>query len=333
MAFFARKRFSGSRREKTIPDGLWLKCPGCGQTVYRDEVVENLNVCPHCGHHNRMPARDRIAALCDPESFVETHAEIESADPLAFHVGEESYAGRLERAKAQTGLREAMITGTGRIEGVPVVLGVMDSAFIMASMGSALGEKFCRLAEDAIARREPLLVVAASGGARMQEGILALLQMAKTADAVRRVNEAGIPYVVVLTDPTSGGVFASFASLGDIVLAEPKAYIGFAGARLIEGALKVKLPDGFQRAEYQFENGFVDDIVKRHDLRPYLGRLLRYLHPNPEIARGARPFGGASESAATEPAPEAETSPAAAVPDESAASGTLAQPQPGIAPA
>jgi acetyl-CoA carboxylase carboxyl transferase subunit beta len=335
MAFFARKRFSGNRREKTIPDGLWLKCPGCGQTVYRDEVVDNLNVCPHCGHHNRMPARERIAALCDPDSFTETHVEIESADPLAFHVGEESYAGRLERAKAQTGLREAMITGRARIEDVPVVLGVMDSSFIMASMGSALGEKFCRLAEDAIARREPLLVVAASGGARMQEGILALLQMAKTADAVRRVNEAGIPYVVVLTDPTSGGVFASFASLGDIVIAEPKAYIGFAGARLIEGALKVKLPDGFQRAEYQFENGFVDDIVKRHDLRPYLGRLLRYLHPNPEIARGARPAGGTAEPAATAEATQESTvtSEAAATEAVKTDSGKLPQTQPGIAPA
>ncbi len=281
MAFFTRKRFGGGPRETAIPDGLWMKCPECHQTVYKNEVAENLQCCPHCGHHHRMRARERIDALLDAGSFEERHAQVQSADPLRFAAGEETYADRIDRAKEQSGLDEALLTGFATINRERVAVGAMDSAFIMASMGAALGEKFCRIAEDAIAERIPLVVFAASGGARMQEGILALLQMAKTADAVRRLNEAGIPYIVVLSDPTSGGVFASFASLGDVILAEPKAYIGFAGARLIEGALKLKLPDGFQRAEYQFENGFVDAIVKRTELRDYLSRLIRCLHPNP----------------------------------------------------
>jgi len=277
MAFFKRNRFTFASRRNPIPDGLWMKCDGCGQTLYRNEVDENLKVCPSCGHHYRIDALTRIAQLVDPDSFEETHRELRSADPLSFSVGEESYASRLERAREQSGINEALVTGFAAIEGTRTALGVMDSGFIMASMGSALGEKFCRSVKDAIAADLPLVVVAASGGARMQEGILALMQMAKTASAVREMNEAGLPYIVVLSDPTSGGVFASFASLGDITIAEPKAYIGFAGARLIEGALRVKLPDGFQRAEYQFENGFVDAIVPRNELRPYLGKLLRYL--------------------------------------------------------
>lgn len=277
MAFFKRNRFTFGAKRKPIPDGVWMKCDGCGQTLYRNEVEENSRVCPSCGHHYRMNALQRIYHIADQGSFREIHREVLSTDPLSFSVGEESYAQRLERARSQSGINEAIVTGFAAIEGVRCVLGVMDSGFIMASMGSALGEKFCRAARDAIHEQLPLVVYAASGGARMQEGILALMQMAKTTSAVRELNEAGIPYIVVLTDPTSGGVFASFASLGDIVLAEPKAYIGFAGARLIEGALKVKLPDGFQRAEYQFDNGFVDEIVSRAEQRSYLGRLLRYL--------------------------------------------------------
>jgi len=200
-------------------------------------------------------------------------------DPLNFAVGEESYLERIQRARKSSGLNEAMVTGFGSIGGTRVSVGAMDSSFIMASMGSAIGEKVCRLIHDAIAEQVPALIFCASGGARMQEGILALMQMAKTSDAVRQINEARLPYITVLTDPTSGGVFASFASLGDIVIAEPEAYIGFAGARLIEGALKVKIPDGFQRSEYQFENGFIDDIVKRTEMRDYLARVLRYLSP------------------------------------------------------
>lgn len=285
MAFLKRKKSEPAEpRANGIPDGLWVKCPKCSQTVYRSEVEENLQVCPECGYHHRIGAWTRIAQLVDPESFEETHAKIGTLDPLQFRVGEETYTDRIQRAQEQSGLSEAMVTGFARITGVRIALGVMDSSFIMASMGGALGEKFCRLVRDAIRERVPLVVFAASGGARMQEGILALMQMAKTADAVRQINEARLPYISVLTDPTSGGVLASFASLGDIVLAEPGAYIGFAGARLIEGALRVKLPEGFQRAEYQFENGFLDHIVKRADMREFLGRLLRYLTGAPDLA-------------------------------------------------
>ena len=256
-----------------------MKCVDCKQTVYKSEVDQNMEVCPSCGHHYRIGARKRLELTVDPGTFEETHAGLTTMDPLSFAVGHETYQERIQRARTTSGLNEAMITGFGAIGGTRVAIGAMDSSFIMASMGSAIGEKFCRIIHDAIEEQVPALVFCASGGARMQEGILALMQMAKTSDAVRQINEARLPYITVLTDPTSGGVFASFASLGDIVLAEPEAYIGFAGARLIEGALKVKIPDGFQRSEYQFENGFIDDIVKRTEMREYLSRLLRYLSP------------------------------------------------------
>lgn len=280
MAFFKRKRFPASGRGKSpVPDGLWMKCDSCRETVYRSEVEQNFQVCPNCGYHYRLGARQRVAQIADPGSFEETNTTICTVDPLRFEVGEETYAQRIERAQRESGLHDALLTGFAAIEGIRVGIGVMDASFIMASMGCAMGEKFCRLAADTIRERVPLIVFTASGGARMQEGILALMQMAKTADAVRQLNEAAIPYITVLTDPTTGGVLASFASLGDIILAEPGAYIGFAGQRLITGALNVELPPGFQRAEYQYENGFVDQIVKRGDLRPLLARLLKCLAP------------------------------------------------------
>ncbi len=280
MAFFKRKRFPASGRGKSpVPDGLWMKCDNCRETVYRSEVEQNHQVCPNCGYHYRLGARQRVAQITDPESFQETHTNIRTLDPLRFEVGEETYAQRIERARRESGLQDALLTGFAAIEGIRVAIGVMDASFIMASMGCALGEKLCRFADDAIRERIPLIVFTASGGARMQEGILALMQMAKTADAVRRLNEAGIPFITIFTDPTTGGVQASFASLGDVILAEPGAYIGFAGQRLITGALNIELPPGFQRAEYQFENGFIDQVVKRADLRPFLARLLRCLAP------------------------------------------------------
>jgi acetyl-CoA carboxylase carboxyl transferase subunit beta len=256
-----------------------MKCSKCNQAVYRAEVEGNLEVCPACNHHFRIDSGRRLGITVDPGSFKETHVGITTVDPLDFKVGETSYRDKVEVARKKTGLPEALVTGFATVEGQRAVLGFMDSTFIMASMGSAVGEKFCLATEDAIRERVPFVVFAASGGARMQEGILSLMQMAKTASAVRAMQDAGVPYIVVLTDPTTGGVYASFASLGDITLAEPGAYIGFAGARLIEGALKVKLPEGFQRTEYQYENGFVDSIVQRSELRPMLGRLLLYLQP------------------------------------------------------
>ncbi len=282
MPFLNRRRFvSVIGRKSAVPDGVWMKCSGCKQAVYRNEVEENDQVCPACGHHYRMSARKRIALVADENSFEESHHDIETVDPLDFKVGGVTYQQKVEKAKQTHELTEALVTGAARIEENPVILAVMDPFFMGGSMGSAVGERFCRVAGDAIERKQPLLVFAASGGARMQEGILSLMQMVKTADAVRQLNEAGVPYISVLTDPTTGGVYASFASLGDIILAEPKALIGFAGPRLIEGALKVTLPEGFQSAEYQFENGFVDQIVPRSEMRATLGKLLRYLaRPN-----------------------------------------------------
>ncbi len=280
MALFSRKRFSLRTGPKgDIPEGLWMKCEGCHQTVYRTDVEENMQVCTVCGRHYRIGAWKRLAITVDPDSFVETHKELQTDDPLHFTVGAEAYTARVERAKQRANLNEALLTGFAALDGRKIVLGIMDPEFIMGSMGSVVGEKFCRMADDAIAARCPVVVFAASGGARMQEGILALMQMAKTADAVRTLNDAGIPYIVVLTDPTTGGVLASFASLGDVVVAEPGAYIGFAGKRLIMGALNEKLPDDFQSAEYQFKNGFLDVIVKRQELRDFLSRLVRYLSP------------------------------------------------------
>lgn len=280
MPFFKRRRFvSVIGRKSAVPDGVWMKCSSCNQAVYRAEVEENQQVCPACGYHYRINAAKRIEWLVDPGSFRETHTELQTVDPLEFTVGDVTYQEKIEKTKQATGLQEALITGAARIENHPLMLVVMDSTFMMGSMGSVFGEKFCRAVDDAVGERVPCVAFAASGGARMQEGMLSLMQMAKTANAVRELNEARIPYISVLTDPTSGGVYASLASLGDIILAEPGAYVGFAGTRLIEGALNVTLPEGFQRAEYQFANGFIDQIVKRGDMRATLGRLLEYLTP------------------------------------------------------
>ena len=282
MPFLKRRRFvSVIGRKSSVPDGLWLKCTGCEKTVSRAEVEENLMVCPACNYHNRITARQRLGYLLDPDSFTETNVEVQAADPLGFVIPEQSYSypERAKRARAKTDVTESIITGFGAIEGARTVVGAMDFSFLGGSMGSALGEKFCRAADDAIEHRIPLVVFTASGGARMDEGILGLMQMAKTSDGVRAMNEAGVPYISVLTHPTTGGVYASFASIGDILIAEPGAQIGFAGPRLIEGALKVKLPEGFQSAESQFNNGFVDCIVSRTEMRSTLGRLLKYLTP------------------------------------------------------
>lgn len=279
MAFFKSRRFvSVIGRKSAVPEGLWIKCPGCKQAIYKPDIDQNLHVCPACNHHYRISARKRIELTVDPDSFEETHKEIRTVDPLEFTVGDVTYPSKIDKARDKSGVDEALLTGYARIGGTPLVLGVMDFAFRGGSMASVVGEKFCRAAQDALERRIPLVVFVASGGARMEEGILSLMQMAKTSDAVRRLNEAGILYISVLTDPTSGGVWASFASIGDINIAEPKAYIGFAGARLIQGALGVKLPEGFQRAEYQLKNGFIDKIVPRSEMREMLIKLLGYLY-------------------------------------------------------
>lgn len=287
MAFLKRRRFvSVVGRKSDVPAGLWLKCHGCQKVVYHKDVQQNQMVCTLCGYHYRVKARKRIGWLVDPDSFEETHAGLQSSDPLGFVLPEVnfSYPEKLAQARQKAGMNEAMVTGFASIEGTRTAIAAMDFSFRGGSMGSALGEKFCRVAQDAIDNNLPLVVLAASGGARMEEGILSLMQMAKTADAVHSLNDAAIPYICVLTNPTTGGVYASFASLADITIAEPGAHIGFAGPRLIEGALKVKLPEGFQSAEYQFENGFVDMIVPRTKLRTVLGKLLLYLAPSNRVA-------------------------------------------------
>jgi len=283
MGFLKRQRFiSVIGRKSAVPEGTWVKCPSCAQALYRAELEQHQFVCNHCNHHFRINARARIDWLVDDGTFEERHAEIQSGDPLGFNVEEVgySYSKRIREAHDKTGLDEAAIMGVGTVEGYTCVLGVMDFSFRGGSMGSAFGEKFYRAARDAVERRAPFIMICSSGGARMEEGILALMQMAKTADAIRQLNESAVPYITILTDPTTGGVYASFASLGDIILAEPGAHIGFAGPRLIQGALKVTLPEGFQKAEYQFKHGFVDRIVNRTEMRDTLGRLVAYLSPS-----------------------------------------------------
>lgn len=250
---------------------LWVKCPKCGSFLYEEDLEKEQKVCPDCGYHFRLKARERIAQIADRGSFREFSRNLASGNPLDFP----GYPEKLEKMREQTGLRDAMVTGKCTIEGEPCVLAVMDSHFIMGSMGTAVGEKFALAAERALKDRVPLIAFTTSGGARMQEGLMALMQMGKTAAVLGRLDEARIPYFVVLTDPTTGGVTASFAMLGDVTIAEPDALIGFAGRRVVEQTVKQQLPPGFQRAEFLLDKGFVDMIVKRTDLRPTLGRLIR----------------------------------------------------------
>ncbi len=259
-----------------LPDGVWVKCDACKKVLYQGDLDENLQVCPYCADHGAVEARERIEHLVDPGSFTEIDAGLGSADPLHFDAGK-PYAQGLVDAVERTGLTEAIVTGRAFIEGIPVVIGVMDFRFIGASMGSAVGEKVARAAEAALADRVPLIMITSSGGARMQEGMLSLMQMAKTSAAVARMRDEGVPYVSVLTDPTMGGVTASFATLSDIVLAEPGARVGFAGPALVEQTIRKVLPSGFQTSEKMLSHGMVDAIVDRRDLREALGLLLAYL--------------------------------------------------------
>lgn len=266
----------GPQGTSDVPDGIWIKCDECKRVIYEGELVENLRVCKFCGHHFELTAPERILLLSDEDSFNEMDADLESGDPLEF-VAAKSYLQSLEGAREKSGLPEAIITGVARIGGHPVVLGAMDFRFIGASMGSVVGEKVTRVFERATAERLPVVLVCASGGARMQEGMLSLMQMAKTAAAVRRHDEAGLAYIAVLTNPTYGGVTASFATLGDVLIAEPGAMIGFAGPVVIEQTIRQKLPKGFQTAESLLQHGLLDEVVQRRHLPERLGRYLDYL--------------------------------------------------------
>jgi acetyl-CoA carboxylase carboxyl transferase subunit beta len=273
-----RIKFPLRRRE--APTDAWTKCPTCESQIFNRQLERNLRVCPTCGHHFRMSIGERIDLLLDPGSFVERDAGLTSGDPLGFH-DQKPYPDRLEAAGIKTGLREAAVWGTGRIEGHRVAIGLFDFRFMGGSMGSVVGEKVARCFEGALAERIPAIVVAASGGGRMPAGTRSLLQQAQTPAPLARMDMAGVPFISLLTDPTTGGVLASFASLGDVVMAEPRALIGFAGARVASGTVGEELPEGFQSAEFLLEHGFVDMVVVRSELRATLARLLRVLPPAP----------------------------------------------------
>ncbi len=266
---------AGNGRTEGAPQGLWAKCPQCGNMLYQPELRDELYVCRHCNHHRRLTARERIAITADEGSFRERDAAMHTTDPLGFP----EYGKKLSEGELRSGAGEAMVWGECQIDGLPVVLAVMDFGFMGGSMGAVVGEKFARAVELAVERRTPLLCFGCSGGARMQEGIVSLLQMAKTSAAVGELNRNGVPFVMVHTDPMTAGVFASFASLGDITIAEQKAIVGFAGPRVIEAAFKIKLPPGSHTAEFQYEHGMVDTVVSRRQLRPLLVRVLRLLSP------------------------------------------------------
>jgi acetyl-CoA carboxylase carboxyl transferase subunit beta len=260
-------------RKRDMPDGLWLKCPGCNEMIFREEQEKNLRVCPLCQHHFSMSRAERIAMLADPGSFVEWDPDIYSVDFLGF-VGVASYQEKLESNRRKTGQVDAVTCGRARLDARALALGVMDFDFLGASMGSVVGEKITRLIERGTAERLPVVIVCASGGARMYEGMMSLMQMAKTSGALARHADAGLPYIPVLTHPTTAGVMASFATLGDVILAEPGALIGFAGARVIKETIQQDLPPGFQRPDFLLQHGLLDQIVPRSELKPTLARLL-----------------------------------------------------------
>jgi len=265
------------KREEPKPsDQLWVKCNSCNEIIYRKVIERNFQVCPKCNYHFQIPARRRIDCVVDPGTLIEYDADIVSTDPLEFK-DSKRYPSRIKESQEKTGQKDAIICGEARIEGQPAMIGIFEFNFMGGSLGSVVGEKITRLIERAIEKRIGVVIFCASGGARMQEGILSLMQMAKTSAALAKLYEARIPYISVLTDPTTGGVSASIAMLGDVIIAEPKAMIGFAGPRVIMETIRVELPEGFQRAEYLLEHGMVDMIVDRKDLRRTLASLLEML--------------------------------------------------------
>jgi acetyl-CoA carboxylase carboxyl transferase subunit beta len=278
MAWF--KRESGELEttgQKTVrTEGLWVKCEGCRQIIWKKDLEENLNVCPKCEKHFRIDARKRLALLLDENQFEMFDGNISSTDPLKF-VDLKPYSSRLRQAQRDTGLKDAVINAQGKLQGRPVIASVMEYAFIGGSMGAVVGEMITRAVERALDSKTPLIIVSASGGARMMEGVVSLMQLAKISAALARLDKAKVPYVSVLTDPTTGGVTASFAMLGDVNIAEPGALIGFAGPRVIEQTIRQKLPAGFQRSEFLLEHGMLDAVVPRKELKPYIARALDFM--------------------------------------------------------
>ncbi|MFA7677244.1 MAG: acetyl-CoA carboxylase, carboxyltransferase subunit beta [Candidatus Omnitrophota bacterium] len=264
-------------KKKKMPDGLWQKCPQCSNLIFSKLLDENLKICPKCGYHFTLTCWERIGLVADPETFKEELKDIESLDPIAFS-GPKTYREKLEEAKNSTGLKEAAVIGVAKIENHDAALGVTDSRFIMGSMGSVVGEKITRISEVALEKKIPLIIISGSGGgARMYEGMLSLMQMAKTSAALARLKKANLPFISILTNPTMAGVMASFAGLGDVTIAEPGALIGFTGPRVIKQTIKQDLPKGFQTSEFNLEHGLIDLVVSRKELKATLGKLLYYL--------------------------------------------------------
>ncbi len=281
MEWFKKKKIkpSFSPKKVMVAEGMWEKCENCKEIIYKKEIDKNFRVCPKCNYHFRISADERIGIVVDEGSFQEADADLVSTDPLNFR-DSRKYRDRLKEGEKLTGRRDALVYGEARIDGLPAILAVFDFRFMGGSMGSVVGEKIVRGIEKSLALRIPFISFSSSGGARMQEGIISLMQMAKTSAAVSRLGEAGVPFFSVLTDPTFGGVTASFAMLGDIIIAEPKALIGFAGPRVIEQTIREKLPEGFQRAEFLLKKGMVDMIVERRDMKKTLAGLIRFFATN-----------------------------------------------------
>jgi len=287
MAWFkkTRKPIASATAEKPsrVPEGLWIKCPGCAQLIYKNDLEQNLNVCPKCAHHFRITSAERLRELFDDGKYAEHYTDLSSTDPLQF-TDTKPYRERLQKTIQTTGLKDACVVATGRMDGLDIVVAAMEYQFIGGSMGVVVGEKITRAIEMAIERRQPALVVSCSGGARMMEGALSLMQMAKVSAALARLDRARLPFISILTDPTTGGVTASFAMLGDLNVAEPKALIGFAGPRVIEQTIRQKLPEGFQRSEFLLEHGMLDLIVDRREMKATLSRALRFMRTEPRPA-------------------------------------------------
>jgi acetyl-CoA carboxylase carboxyl transferase subunit beta len=291
MAWFKKDRkpiASTGEKASRVPEGLWLKCPGCTQIIYNKDLVANLNVCPRCAHHFRLSSTERLRMLFDGD-WVEHDSGLASTDPLEFS-DTKPYKARLEASMAATGMKDAVVVASGRIAGIETIVAAQEYSFIGGSMGVVVGEKIARAIERALEFRLPLVIVCCSGGARMMEGVLSLMQMAKVAGALARLDRAGVPYISVLTDPTTGGVTASFAMLGDLNIAEPKAQIGFAGPRVIEQTIRQKLPHGFQRSEFLLEKGMLDLVVDRREMKTTIAKALKFMvarvgAPSPEPVR------------------------------------------------
>ncbi len=286
MAWFKRQsgELDTSGEKKVRTEGLWVKCDRCRQIIWKKDLEENLNVCPKCERHFRIDARTRLAQLLDDDQYEVFDANLISTDPLKF-VDLKAYSSRLKQAQADTGLKDAAINVRGKLHGRPVIVTAMEYSFIGGSMGAVVGEAITRAIEQATETKIPIVIVSASGGARMMEGVISLMQLAKISAALARLDEARVPYISVLTDPTTGGVTASFAMLGDLNIAEPGALIGFAGPRVIEQTIRQKLPQGFQRSEFLLEHGMLDAVVPRKQLKPYIARALEFMDQSSVVGR------------------------------------------------